>query len=176
MENNYTLTKQITVEAPVEKAFRVFTEGFDTWWPRTHHIGKPEMKQAVMEMKKGGRWYELGVDGTTCEWGKVVSVEPPTRIILTWQIDANWTYDPSLETEVEVTFKSKGPNSTLVTLEHRNLDRFGADYEKVMGSIGSDGGWLGLMKVFAAEAEGNLKEKNRMLRAYEVGTAELNAA
>jgi uncharacterized protein YndB with AHSA1/START domain len=173
MQDKYTLRKQIAVEVPVEKAFRVFTEGFDTWWPRTHHIGKPTMQQAIMEMKKGGRWYELGIDGSTTEWGKVVSVDPPTHIILIWQIDANWAYDPKLETQVEVTFQSQGSNRTLVTLLHKNLDRYGADYEKVMGSIGSDGGWLGLMKVFAAEAEGNIEEKNRMLREYEVGMAEL---
>ena len=176
MEDKYTLRKQITVEVPIDKAFRVFTEGFDNWWPRTHHIGKPAMKQAVMEMKQGGRWYEIGVDGSTCEWGKVLKVDPPTRLLLSWQIDANFQAAPNLETEVEVTFLSEGPNRTLVTLLHKHLDRFGADYEKIMGSIGSDGGWLGLMKVFAAEAEGNLEEKNRMLREYEIGTAELNAA
>ena len=174
MEDKYTIKRQVTVEVPIEKAFRVFTERFDAWWPRTHHIGKPAMKEAILEMKKGGRWYELGVDGSTCEWGKVVSVDEPARLVLLWQIDANFAYDPLLETEVEVTFQSEGSNKTLVTLLHKNLDRYGADYSKFMGSIGSEGGWLGLMKVFAAEAEGNIEEKNRRLREYAEGMPEVS--
>ncbi|MEO6940964.1 MAG: SRPBCC family protein [Candidatus Kapaibacterium sp.] len=174
MQDNYTIKREITVAVPIEKAFRVFTEGFDAWWPRTHHIGKPEMKEAILEMKQGGRWYELGVDGSTTEWGKVVSVDPPARIVLLWQIDANWAYNPLLETEVEISFRSEGANKTHVTLLHKNLDRYGDDYSQFMGSLGSDGGWLGLMKVFAAEAEGNITEKNRMLKEYAVGMEELN--
>jgi hypothetical protein len=32
------IIKFITVEVSQEKAFKVFTEKFDCWWPSTHHI------------------------------------------------------------------------------------------------------------------------------------------
>jgi uncharacterized protein YndB with AHSA1/START domain len=87
----------------------------DAWWPRTNHIGKVEMKRAVLEPKKGGRWYEIGVDDSECNWGKVLSWDPPRRLLLAWQITADWQYEPNLITEVEVTFK-EGSNLTRFTL------------------------------------------------------------
>jgi hypothetical protein len=32
--------KSVTVEAPAAHAFEVFTIGFDSWWPRGHHIAR----------------------------------------------------------------------------------------------------------------------------------------
>ena len=154
MSDKYILRKEITVEAPREKAFRVFTEGFDRWWPRTHHIGKAEMQQATIEPKLGGRWYEKCVDGSECEWGTVLAWEPPARLVLSWQLTHNYQYDPNFITEVEVTFEERGPNRTHVVLQHKNLDRYGDKMEDVKSNIGNeDGGWGGLMKMFAAETE-----------------------
>src|SRR5262249_49980704 len=85
-----SVNKEIVVEAPPERAFRVFTENFDNWWPRGHHIGKADMKAAIMEGRTNGRWYELGVDGTECDWGYVIAWEPPHRVVLAWQLDAQW--------------------------------------------------------------------------------------
>src|SRR5262249_13047368 len=78
-----SVMKELVVEAPQERAFRVFTERFDTWWPREHHIGKSPLKQAVLEGRQGGGWYELGEDGSRCEWGKVLVWDPPRRVVLT---------------------------------------------------------------------------------------------
>ncbi len=167
MSENNSLIKQITVEAPIEKAFRVFTEGFDSWWPRAHHIGKSNMKQAIFEAKPNGKWYELGEDGSTCQWGRVLLWEPPKRFILSWQITEKWKYDPNFVTEVEVTFEPQGANRTIVSLEHRNLDRFGAAAEQIRNTFNSDGGWLGLLKLFAAEAAGDSAEKKRLLATYD---------
>lgn len=154
MKDNYTIHKEIIVEASAEKAFRVFTAGFDSWWPRTHHIAKVDMKEAVMEQKLGGRWYEKGIDGSECEWGKVIAWEPPRRFALTWQLTADYEYDPDFITEVEVTFEAQGAKRTRVVLEHKNLDRYGDKFNQVHSQINNDeGGWGGLVKLFATEVE-----------------------
>lgn len=153
MIDQNTVHKEIIVNASQEKAFRVFTESFDSWWPKTHHIAKIEMKESVMETKLGGRWYEKGIDGSECEWGKVIAWEPPKRFALTWQLTADYQYDPNFQTEVEVTFDSIGEGKTRVTLEHKYLDRYGKDMEKVKSSVGNEeGGWGGIMKLYAAVA------------------------
>jgi uncharacterized protein YndB with AHSA1/START domain len=140
--------KELVVEAPQERAFRVFTEGINRWWPRAHHIGKAELKEAVLEPRAGGRWYERGVDGSECLWGKVLIYEPPRRLVLAWQINAQWQYDETFLTEVEVLFTSEGPKRTRVELEHRNLERFGAMQEQIRKSFESGGGWSDILAEF----------------------------
>jgi uncharacterized protein YndB with AHSA1/START domain len=120
-----TVRKTITVEAPQQRAFDVFTAGFDSWWPRSHHIGKAEMAEAIIECHEGGRAYERGVDGSECDWGRVLVWEPPTRLVLTWQINGRWQFDPDPEhaSEIEVRFRSDGSEQTIVDLEPRLIDR-----------------------------------------------------
>jgi uncharacterized protein YndB with AHSA1/START domain len=145
--------KSVTVEASVDTAFRVFTDRIDDWWIREHHIGTAELDRVVIEPREGGRWYEVGVDGSECDWGRVVAWEPPNRLVLGWQIGADWQYDPQLLTEVEIHFVSVGDNMTRVDLEHRDLDRFGASAEQMREGFESPGGWQGLLGAFAAVAQ-----------------------
>jgi uncharacterized protein YndB with AHSA1/START domain len=145
------IRKQIMVEAPQERAFRVFTEKFDTWWPREHHIGKAEMQAAVMELKAGGRMYEKGVDGSECEWGKVLVFEPPRRVVFTWQLTTQWQYDADFVTEVEITFSAEGPQRTRVELEHRALDRYGDAAQTMRDML--DRGWGRTLELYAASAQ-----------------------
>jgi uncharacterized protein YndB with AHSA1/START domain len=147
-----SVTKAITVEAPIERAFSVFTEGFDSWWPRSHHIGEADMAEAVIEPREGGRFYERSVDGGECEWGRVLAWDPPSRVVLAWQLTAEWKFDPEFLTEVEIRFTEDGPARTHVELEHRNLERYGEDMEKVRDAVGSDGGWGGLLQTYARAA------------------------
>lgn len=149
-----SIQKQLVVEAPQERAFRVFTERFDTWWPRTHKILQAELKEAVLEQKAGGRWYERGVDGTECDWGRVLVWEPPRRLVVTWQLTAEWKFDPDFVTEVEVVFTPLGPKRTRVDLEHRNLDRYGAAAGMTRKSLEGEGGWGGILTMFKKVAEG----------------------
>jgi uncharacterized protein YndB with AHSA1/START domain len=144
--------KQLVVEAPVERAFRVFTENAELWWPAEHHIGKAPMKSLVLEPRVGGRWYEIGEDGSQCEWGKVLVWEPPRRLVLAWQLTATWQFDASFVTEVEVKFTAEGARRTHVDFEHRNLERFGEAARKVRESIGADSGWPAILGRFAARA------------------------
>jgi len=144
--------RSVRVSAPRERAFEVFTAGIGRWWPKTHHIGKSELDTLVIEPRAGGRWYERGVDGTECEVGKVLVWEPPSRLVLAWQLNPDWKFDPDLITEVEVQFIADGANATRVELEHRNLERMGERAEAMRQQIDSSGGWPGLLELFAQSA------------------------
>ncbi|MBL8687645.1 MAG: SRPBCC family protein [Rhodospirillaceae bacterium] len=141
--------RSVTVKASPARAFEVFTAEFGRWWPKGHHIGKSPMSGGVIEPKAGGRWYEVCEDGSQCNWGKVLAWEPPMRLVLAWQLNAAFQYDPSFFTEVEVRFTPEG-EATRVDLEHRNLERFGSDAEKLATSIGADSGWLSILQSYAA--------------------------
>jgi uncharacterized protein YndB with AHSA1/START domain len=149
-----TVRKSITVEAPQERAFEVFTAGFDRWWPRSHHIGDAEMAEGILECREGGRFYERGVDGSECEWGRVLVFDRPSRIVVSWQIGCDWKYDPDTErgSEFEVRFIAQGESQTLVEFEHRNIERHGEGAREVYESVGGEGGWGGLLEMFAKEA------------------------
>jgi len=81
------IQRTITIDLPIERAFRVFTESFNSWWPPEYHIGQAEMAEAILEQRQDGRWYERGVDGSECDWGRVLAWEPPHRLLVTWQIN-----------------------------------------------------------------------------------------
>ena len=117
-----SVRKEITVEASQARAFRAFTEEHGAWWPlATHHIGEKDAETAIIEPRAGGRWFERAADGTECLWGKVLVWDPPGRLVLSWEIGANFKYQEGLSLEVEVRFVVLGPALTRVELEHRNL-------------------------------------------------------
>jgi uncharacterized protein YndB with AHSA1/START domain len=148
-----SLRKIVSVKVPPAVAWRVFTEKMGTWWPlATHKIGKAKAVDAVIEPRVGGRWYERGDDGSTCDWGRVLSWEPPSRLVLSWDISADWQHDPTLKTEVEVRFTAEGKDATRVELEHRHLDRYGPRREEMRRTFDSEMGWKGLLDAFAARA------------------------
>ena len=146
-----SVQRSVTVPLDPVKAFELFTARMDEFWPREHHIGAAEMAEAVLEPKVGGRWFEKGVDGSECNWGRVVAWEPPSRLVLLWQITAEWQYDPSLETELEITFTPEGAG-TRVELEHRNLDRFGDQFLAMRTMFEGPGAWAGTLAAYAAVA------------------------
>ena len=144
--------KSIFVGAPQERAFEVFTAGIGRWWPKSHKIGPAELDGPVIEPRKGGRWYELDVDGTECEIGKVAVWEPPSRLVLIWQLTPEFTYDPDLITEVEVLFTPEA-GGTRVDLEHRDLERLGEKADAMRETVSGPGGWPALLELFAQEAK-----------------------
>jgi uncharacterized protein YndB with AHSA1/START domain len=141
--------KSLVVEAPPELAFEVFVNRFGLWWPKSHHIGAADPETFVIEPRAGGRWFERGVDGSECDVGKVKVFEPPSRLVLDWQLSAEWKFDSELHTDVEVRFTAVGQDRTRVELEHRNLERFGDRAEAMRGQIDAPGGWGGLLELFA---------------------------
>jgi hypothetical protein len=147
--------KNVRVRANAARAFRVFTEGIDTWWPKTHHIGKSPMTKAVMEGRVGGRCYSEQEDGTDCQWGQVVVWDPPTRFVMAWQVTPTWQFEPDLAkcSEVEVKFTPSEDGTTWVELEHRHFDRHGDGSDNMRNQVDQPGGWGGLMELFRAEAE-----------------------
>ena len=143
--------KSVHVNASPEHAFDTFANGIGRWWPKTHKIGPAELDRPVIEPKPGGRWYELDVDGSKCEIGKVLAWEPPARQVLIWQLTPEFTYDPDLITEVEVTFTPEG-SGTRVDLEHRHLERVGEKADALRESVSGPGGWPALLQLFAEAA------------------------
>ncbi len=144
--------KQVMVEASQARCFEVFTQGIDRWWPRQHHIGKSPLTRAVLEGRPEGRWYSICEDGSECDIGRVLTWDPPRRLVLAWQITAEWKFDPAFVTEVEVTFSVEGPKRTLVKMEHRDLERYGQAAAALRKEIDAEGGWMEIMRQFAATA------------------------
>lgn len=152
-EDANRVRKSVVVKASQAVAWRVFTEQLGTWWPLAHYkIGKAPAVDAVMEPHVGGRWYERGDDGSTCEWGSVLAWEPCSRLVLSWDIDADWQHDPTLKTEIELRFVVVDENTTRVELEHRHLDRYGARRDEMRAIFETGGDWGRLLEGFARVA------------------------
>ena len=145
--------KTVTLACSPEKAFRVFTDGFDRWWPRTHHIGKSPMAKGIIEPRAGGRWYEVCEDGSECDWGDVLAWEPPARLVLAWRLNPRWEYDPNLLTEVDVRFVDISGGRTRVDFEHRGFEAMGVGGETARASVDSPNGWGALLAEFQKVAE-----------------------
>jgi uncharacterized protein YndB with AHSA1/START domain len=145
--------KAIVVPATPEHAFKVFTEQLGMWWPREYSIGTVDMADFVVEPMAGGRWYEVGVDGSECDTGRVTAYEPPDRIVLAWHLNGNWQFDPDPDhaSEVEVRFIPDGEGRTRVELEHRHFERHGADAPLVREAVESTGGWGHCMAAYVAQ-------------------------
>jgi uncharacterized protein YndB with AHSA1/START domain len=145
--------KTIVVEAPLAHVFDTFTRDLDTWWPRGHHVGDCETFEAILEPKVGGRWYERGSDGSECPWGRVLAFEPPHRLLLAWDLGADFRPDPSIGSEVEVTFAAETGERTRVTLTHRHLERFGDKADAMRVMFDSDNAWAQTLAGFKGVAE-----------------------
>jgi uncharacterized protein YndB with AHSA1/START domain len=141
----------IVVEAPVERAFRVFTEDFDSFKPRDHNMLDVDIAESVFEPFVGGRVYDRGVDGSECGWARVLAYEPPDRVVFSWDISPQWQIETDLEktSEVEVRFISETPERTRVELEHRNLDRHGDGWEGISEGVAGAEGWPLYLERFA---------------------------
>jgi uncharacterized protein YndB with AHSA1/START domain len=143
---------QIVVEAPIERAFSVFVDDFDSIKPREHNMLEVDIAETVFEPRAGGRIYDRGVDGSECQWARVLAYEPPERVVFSWDINPQFQIESDLEktSEVEVRFISEAPERTRVELEHRNLDRHGEGWEGERGAVASEGGWPLYLQRFAA--------------------------
>lgn len=148
-----TVRKVVRVEAPQDVAWRVFTAQMGSWWPLAmYKIGSAKAIDAVIEPRVGGRWYERGEDGSTCNWGRVLTWEPHSRLVLTWDVTADWRYDPNLQTEIEVRFIPDGNSRTRVEFEHRRLERYGDRRDEMRTIFDETGDWGRLLAAFAQTA------------------------
>jgi uncharacterized protein YndB with AHSA1/START domain len=153
-QSDTSVRTSIVVEAPIECAFAVFTDAIATWWPPDHHILEASLESMTFEPRVGGHIVDRGVDGSECRWARVLAFEPPTRFVISWDINLDWKVetDPQRTSEVEVTFTAEAPGRTRVELEHRRLERHGEGWERMRDAVGSPLGWPGGLDRFAAAA------------------------
>lgn len=133
----------VTVSAPVEQAFKVFTEDFGAFKPREHNMLAVPIAETVFEPRAGGRLFDRAVDGSECQWARVLAYEPPDRVVISWDINPRWRIETDLEktSEVEIRFIAEGPDRTRVELEHRHLDRHLDGWEALREGVDSSDGW-----------------------------------
>ena len=144
--------RQIVVEAPIERAFAVFTDRFGDFKPPEHNLLRVPIAETVFEPKVGGHIYDRGTDGSECRWARILAFEPPSRVVFSWDISPQWTIEtePDNASEVEVTFIAETPERTRVELEHRHIDRHGPGWPAVSEGIANDQGWPLYLQRYAA--------------------------
>ena len=145
------INQSITINAKPAKCFELFTTHIGNWWPKDQTLSKGPYKTLVIEPKVGGRWYETDSTDKVLPWGDVLAWEPPHRVLLAWRLNTSFAYEPSLMTEVEITFQDLGGGKTQLALEHRDLEKLGKDSEKFVSML--SGGWAGHIKTVAKYIE-----------------------
>lgn len=150
IETVEAIRREVVVDVDRDLAFDTFTAGMTSWWPAEHHIGSAPIEQIVIEPHPGGRWYTRHEDGTETSTGVVVAWDRPARLVLTWQIGADWDYHADLVTTIEVSFHTEGADRTRVILEHRDLAAFGADAAAMRETFDQPGAWTTTLAAFVA--------------------------
>jgi uncharacterized protein YndB with AHSA1/START domain len=137
------IRKSIVVNTGVERAFALFIDQFDAIKPREHNLLSVPIAETVFEPRAGGHVYDVGIDGSRCEWSRVLAYEPPSRVVISWDIGPTWQLeaDPAKTSEVEVRFIAESDDRTRVELEHRHLDRHGEGWQAVADGVDGDAGW-----------------------------------
>ena len=153
-----SVRQHIVVEAPIARAFRVFTEKFGSFKPPEHNMLAVPIAETVFEPRVGGSVYDRGVDGSECRWARVLSYEPPNRVVISWDISPQWRIETDLSktSEVEVRFIAEGANRTRVELEHRNLERHGDGWESVRDGVAAKDGWPLYLQRYAEQLAKNV--------------------
>jgi uncharacterized protein YndB with AHSA1/START domain len=154
-DSRTTISIQTLVEAPIERAFRVFIEEFDRIKPHEHNMLSVEIAETVFEPRVGGHVYDRGVDGSVCRWARVLAFEPPSRIVISWDISPRWQVETNPErcSEVEIRFIAEATDRTRVELEHRHLDRHGEGWETARDGVNAPDGWPLYLKRYTAVVE-----------------------
>jgi uncharacterized protein YndB with AHSA1/START domain len=144
--------RSVTVPLPPDRAFQLFVDDFDRWWPSDGTHSLTDAEAFFMEPREGGRWGEQDRDGNYHPWGRVLAVDRPHQILLAWQLTPKFDYDadPARQTEVEVTFEPQPDGATKVTLEHRGFEVWGEPGAEMRGSV--ETGWGALLELYAEHA------------------------
>jgi uncharacterized protein YndB with AHSA1/START domain len=144
--------KEVVVDAPIERAFGVFTDRFGDIKPREHNLLAAPIVETTFEPRVGGHIFDRAEDGSECRWARILAYEPPTRVVFSWDIGPTWQLeaDPANASEVEVRFVAEGPARTRVALEHRHIDRHGPGWDAIYHGVDGDGGWPLYLSRYAA--------------------------
>jgi uncharacterized protein YndB with AHSA1/START domain len=144
--------RTMSVNVPIERAFKAFTEKMGAWWPATHHVGGTPFNDILIDPRAGGRWYEINANGEECIWGSVLAWEPPKKVVLSWHLQPDWSFsaDMAKASEVALEFIAEGSEKTRLEFEHRHLERHGAGWEKMREQVGAPGGWPAILDLYLA--------------------------
>lgn len=144
------LRVEVTVERPLDHVFSVFTTRIDEWWPRPYRLGPAERADVRID-PQAGRWYEVGADGSTCDWGRVLAWDPPRHVALGWQLTPTFDAEPDPEraSRVDVWFSAVDAGRTVVTLEHCGFERHGDGWQSMRDGVDGPGGWPGILAGFS---------------------------
>jgi uncharacterized protein YndB with AHSA1/START domain len=147
-----TVRKQIVVDAPIERAFTVFTDRFGDFKPREHNLLAAPIAATLVEPRVGGNIVDRASDGSECRWARILAFDPPNRLVFSWDISPQWTIetDPARTSEVEVRFYAESPTRTRVELEHRHIDRHGPGWQSVTYGVDGPEGWPLYLDRYAA--------------------------
>ncbi len=154
IESELSVLKTVVVPVPLVEAFALFVQQ-DRWWPvATHHLAEPHGKTAVLEPFQGGRWYERLADGREQEWGRVLVWRPPHQVVLSFLVGSDWMPepDPSKASEIDVCFLAEAPDRTRLEFEHRHLERYGEQAERMRSVLDGPNGAVGVVIAYAAAA------------------------
>ena len=144
--------REVTVDAPLERAFAAFTERFGEIKPKEHNLLGSPLAETTFEPRVGGHIVDRGEDGSECRWARILAYEPPDRVVFSWDISPYWQLETDLDraSEVEVRFTAETPERTRVLLEHRHLERHGDGWEGVRDGVADDAGWPLYLSRYAA--------------------------
>ena len=137
----------VEVKASPPRAFELFAQDMSAWWPRGQTPGGKPHADIVIEPATQGRWFERDADGKETQWGKVLSWEPPRRLLLGWQLNHKFQFDATVLMEVEIRFDELAGGGTRISLEHRDIEQLGSEAKTFAGKVGS--GWRERMGNFA---------------------------
>jgi len=134
---------QVVVPGTPDRAFATFTERMGDFKPKEHNLMSSPIVSTTFEPHVGGHIVDRAEDGSECRWARVLSYDPPERIVFSWDISPTWQIvdEPENTSEVEVRFIAEGEDQTRVELEHRNLDRHGPGWESIRDGVDADQGW-----------------------------------
>ena len=154
-QEEVAVRKNIRVKAPPERAFSVFVEQMEQWWPPSHHIAPNPFEAIFVEPRVGGRWYERDAQGNQCMWGHVLAWDPPHQVTLSWHLGPDWRFNPDLAqaSEVELRFTPEGPDHTSIELIHSKLERHGEGYEQFRAALDGPGAWEAILVAYQESLE-----------------------
>lgn len=123
------IIKTIEVSCNQERAFEVFLNEMDSWWPLGKFTisamrGAPA-KAIRVEAKQGGKILEIGPNGTEYSWGTIKSYDPPVFVSMDFHIAPPGDETADSRSLLELRFTALGDKRTRVVLTQSNWEAFG---------------------------------------------------